>query len=83
MVALFVLVPKIWTNNKRDNNKLGRVQVILKEYPQEPRYFKQKETNHKGKHKIGCYPRALNSERLEIKKIDPNLLSNKHQYGIQ
>ena len=37
----------------------------------------------KGNHKIGCYPKSIKSEKLGIKKINPNILSQKHQTGSQ
>ena len=74
MVVPFILVPKIWINNKRDNFRQGRGQADLQEYLQEPGYTKQKETEHKGKHTTGCYPKPIKLDQLGINKNIPNSL---------
>ena len=72
MVVPFLLVPKIWLRNKRGNIRLGRVKWNL----QEPRYFKQKESKLKRKHKIECHPKYIKSETLGISKNRPKYIKS-------
>ena len=44
MVVPFIMVPKIWLNNKKDNSRRGRVQGNLQDF----RYVKLKEIMHRG-----------------------------------